>query len=69
MLTMSDEKVCPDCGGHISTAVGFGWMDDRGTQTWVGTCLDCNRRTGQDTTFGLDASGALIWVRAFPLDE
>ncbi len=52
-----DEVTCPDCGGHLSTAVGFGWQRDYGQMLpWVAVCVSCTRRTGIDWTFGIDES-------------
>ena len=69
MSQASDEKTCPDCGGRISAAAGLGWMDRRGLPLWVGTCMACNVRTGDDASFGVDERGALVPIDAFWLDE
>ena len=67
---MTDERVCPVCGGPISTSGGMGWQDASGqVQSWVGTCISCNMSSGEEPTFGIDASDGLIPVMAFMLDD
>jgi hypothetical protein len=65
------EVSCPDCGGHLSTAVGFGWQRDDGqVMPWVVSCVSCTRRTGIDWTFGIDEHQQLAArVDAFFLEE
>jgi hypothetical protein len=50
-----DDVICPDCGGKITRSAGYGWRDDNDLLQWVGTCVACNRRTGEDTSFGVVA--------------
>jgi hypothetical protein len=67
---MTDERVCPACGSHISRAVGMGWQDSTGeVHQWVGTCLSCYASAGQERAFGIDESGKLVNVEAFRLDD
>ena len=67
----SEERICPDCGGQITTAVGMGWQDPSGREHgWVGTCLRCNMATpSEDHTFGIDTTGQLVRVKAFLFDD
>jgi len=67
----SEERSCPECGGHISMAANMGWQDASGrVHAWVGTCLRCNMRIpNQDHTFGIDATGRLVRVDAVLFDE
>jgi hypothetical protein len=67
----SEERICPDCGGQITTAVGMGWQDASGrVHGWVGTCLRCNVATAnEDHTFGIDGAGKMIRVEAFVFDN
>lgn len=67
----SEERICPDCGGQISTAMGMGWQDASGrVHGWVGTCLWCNMATpNADHTFGIDGTGNLARVDAFLFDD
>jgi hypothetical protein len=67
---MADERVCPACGGPISTAVGMGWQDSIGqVHPWVGTCLSCFASAGQERSYGIDESGKLVNVEGFMLDD
>ena len=66
----SEDRICPECGGHVSTAVGMGWGDATGRlHAWVGTCEACNVRTDTDHTFGIDSTGQLMRVEAVLFDD
>jgi hypothetical protein len=67
---MADERVCPACGGSISTAVGMGWPDSIGqVHQSVGTCLSCYASAGLERSYGTDESGKLVNVEGFMLDD
>jgi hypothetical protein len=69
-MAVTEDRVCPACGGPISTAVGMGWRDSTARiHRWVGTCLSCYASADQERAFGIDASGKLINVEAIRLGD
>jgi hypothetical protein len=69
--TSSEERICSDYGGQITTAVGMDWQDPSDREHgWVGTCRPCNMATpNEDHTFGIDGAANLIRVDAFMFDD
>jgi hypothetical protein len=67
----SEERICPGCGGPITTAAGLVWGDTTGRlHAWAGICVACKERTGLPYTFGIDsATGELVRVEARLFDD
>jgi hypothetical protein len=67
IVIVVDEIICPDCGGKLTSAVGYRWRDENDLLQWVGTCVTCNRRTGGETSFGVVA-GSPVRVNPFRVE-